>query len=362
METVSLIAVELSYSRGEFVFLSIAVPVYNQAGDLLRTLESLDLVGLTEHNQVEILISDNGSSDKTPSIAFSWAAKYQRSFAYSQEVNIGFSGNFDFLAQKASGQYLWVIGAGDVLVGRSLESLFELLEVQEPDWAVVNGNYSDTEVSFSGPYFEVGDTKRTCKVPVFSHAVSLNIIKTDLARQRIRQDVFFDTASVTGRRTNIGTLDIWEGETRYWPHLESIANQLLSSSAIPRHWLYFKPKTVHPDMNDHGSWDRGFSALKIYVQWVEIVHSAARRLEQSAWLDDLSNELRGHQLLRMLFLIRKDGNIRRSELLKNLREIPQIDFFTRILAWSVISTPIWLARIVAHVRREIVLRLAGEGK
>lgn len=344
------------------MLLSIAVPVYNQARDLSKTLDSLDLVGLSECNQVEILISDNGSSDETSKIAFSWAAKHQRSFAYSQQVNIGFSGNFDFLAQKASGQYLWVIGAGDVLVGSSLHSLLELLEVRQPDWVVVQGDYSDTEGGFSGPYFELGETQRTSKVPVFNHAVSLNIMRADIARQRRKQQVSFDTASVTGRKTNTGVVDIWEGETRYWPHLESIANQLLSSSRIHRHWLYFRPKTVHLDMNDHGSWDRGFTAFKIYAQWVEVVHSASRHCDQSEWLEDLSKELRGSHLLRMLFLIRKDGNIGRLELVKNLQEIPQIDFITRILAWIVISAPSWLAHAAAHVRKAIAIRLTRECK
>ncbi len=50
------------------MWLSVIVPTFNRAGSLKRLLGSLESLESSDSVQVEVLIVDNGSTDKTPSL------------------------------------------------------------------------------------------------------------------------------------------------------------------------------------------------------------------------------------------------------------------------------------------------------
>lgn len=344
------------------LFLTIAIPVFNQCDDLTRTLESIWQVDLVENPRVEILVSDNCSSDATKDVAHDWDSRYSNVQAFYQSKNLGFSGNFDFLATHARGTYIWVVGAGDELTGNGITNLLSLIEQEKPDWVVLNGNYTRRLTGSHSEVGCIGESRFRNDVPLFNHAVSLNIMKTKIARLGVIPGQRPAKSSRLKRRTTMGKSDIWEGESRFWPHLDSIAGYLFQNSEQNLRWIYFNPKSVHLDMNEHGSWDRGFSAMKVYIQWVGVVKSASMSCRNSDWLQSLSLELENMHLVRMLFLVRKDGNIPRRELYSAVRSIGSTLPLYKILARLVILTPVSLARLLAATRGQVLKASKAFGK
>jgi len=81
---------------------SIGMPVYNGEVYLEAALDSL----LTQTFQdFEVVISDNGSTDRTEDICKSYAAKDQRICYYRNEQNLGAGWNFNRVLELASGEY-----------------------------------------------------------------------------------------------------------------------------------------------------------------------------------------------------------------------------------------------------------------
>lgn len=84
---------------------SIGVPVYNGEKYLRQALESL----LSQsHSNIEVIISDNASTDATERICREVAAKDKRVSYIRQQSNNGPIGNFNFVLQQAQGEYfMW---------------------------------------------------------------------------------------------------------------------------------------------------------------------------------------------------------------------------------------------------------------
>ncbi len=82
---------------------TIGLPVYNGADYLDEAMASLCA---QTHMDLQILVSDNASTDETADILARWAARDSRVQVYRQPENIGAWGNFLWLAQNAAGEFL----------------------------------------------------------------------------------------------------------------------------------------------------------------------------------------------------------------------------------------------------------------
>jgi glycosyltransferase involved in cell wall biosynthesis len=84
---------------------SIGLPVYNGARTLERVLESL----LQQtHRELEIVLSDNGSTDATPAIAQTFAARHANLRVVRSDENRGAVWNFNRVVELARGDYfMW---------------------------------------------------------------------------------------------------------------------------------------------------------------------------------------------------------------------------------------------------------------
>jgi glycosyltransferase involved in cell wall biosynthesis len=103
---------------------SIGVPVFNGARHLAHCLESL--VGQT-YDDLEILISDNASTDDTSTICRDYCQRDRRIHYYRQARNIGAAANYNFLVHNASGELFKWAAHDDVcapdLVARCVAAL-----------------------------------------------------------------------------------------------------------------------------------------------------------------------------------------------------------------------------------------------
>ncbi len=114
-------------------FLSICIPTCNRAPFLAECLQSvyLSLVA-AESQDVEIVISDNASTDYTAAVIEEFRKRYARVVYSRNDSNLGFPGNFLRLADLASGRYHWYLGDDDLITPDAIATTL----------AALKGNYS----------------------------------------------------------------------------------------------------------------------------------------------------------------------------------------------------------------------------
>lgn len=97
--------------------LTLGIPTYNGSTYIKDCIESI-VKQLHSHNKyVEILISDNASTDGTDKIVEEYLRKYAYLFRYYRnKTNIGGDRNVDNIFKKARGDFVWLIGDDDQII------------------------------------------------------------------------------------------------------------------------------------------------------------------------------------------------------------------------------------------------------
>lgn len=112
--------------------LSIGMPVHNGARYLEHTLECLR--GQRFDGEVEVLVSDNASTDETPEIIRAAAAADPRIRYVRQEVNLGPAGNFNYVFQHTTGEYFTWLASDDLFEPDFHQRMVDMLRAR-PDAA-----------------------------------------------------------------------------------------------------------------------------------------------------------------------------------------------------------------------------------
>ena len=115
-------------SHPDTPLVTIGVPVYNSERNLRASLEAALAQTLTD---IEVLISDNASTDSTPKICAEYVRSDPRVSYFRQPRNIGVARNWNFVAMKARGRYLKWMSSNDTCEPTMLARCVEVLE-REP--------------------------------------------------------------------------------------------------------------------------------------------------------------------------------------------------------------------------------------
>ena len=108
--------------------ISIGIPVYNGEKFIRKCIESV----LQQTNKnFELIISDNASTDSTRKICEEYLNKDNRIIFVRQDKNMGGGWNFNFLLQKAIGEYFVWVAADTFLLPEFLEKNIAVLESQD---------------------------------------------------------------------------------------------------------------------------------------------------------------------------------------------------------------------------------------
>ena len=102
---------------------TIGLPVYNGAAYLDKALASI--TAQTFQN-MEILVSDNASTDTTPEIISKYAAQDNRIRVHRQSENIGALRNYVWLLENAAAPWIKFAAYDDVLTPNYVEVLYKL--------------------------------------------------------------------------------------------------------------------------------------------------------------------------------------------------------------------------------------------
>ena len=110
--------------------LTIAIPTYNRSKFLRRLLELLasEVKGL--ENEVELLVSDNASTDETQAVCKEMTGRLPLRY-HRQERNVGFDHNALWIVENAQGEYLWMFGDDDLMVEGSIGRMLAFLKEQK---------------------------------------------------------------------------------------------------------------------------------------------------------------------------------------------------------------------------------------
>lgn len=94
------------------ILLTIAIPTYNGAQTIARSLSTI-LPQLTP--EVEVVVSDNGSTDGTARLVREIASTAAQVRFFSNPSNVGFDLNVDLCFQRAVGDFVWIISDDDII-------------------------------------------------------------------------------------------------------------------------------------------------------------------------------------------------------------------------------------------------------
>jgi abequosyltransferase len=92
--------------------LSICIPTYNRAAFLSNTLDSIIAQATDE---VEIVVSDNASTDNTEALVNEYQNRFPRIRYYRNAENLGADRNYLKVVELAQGEYCWLLGSDDAL-------------------------------------------------------------------------------------------------------------------------------------------------------------------------------------------------------------------------------------------------------
>lgn len=109
--------------------LSIAIPTYNRAHFLKEELDILLPQVQNRKEEIEIIISDNASTDDTELVIHEYMQTYDDVIFYFKHTkSIDFEDNFDFAIKHSSGRYIYLLGDDDLHSPDFLSVLFKLIQ------------------------------------------------------------------------------------------------------------------------------------------------------------------------------------------------------------------------------------------
>lgn len=119
----------------EKALVSIAIPTMNRRHDLPT---SIDSVLSQNYQNIELIISDNGSTDDTPEFCRNLAEYDSRVKYIRHEKNLGLIPNWNYSLHASSGKYFMWLGDDDWLEPDTIKTYVNFLEAN-PEFSLVSG-------------------------------------------------------------------------------------------------------------------------------------------------------------------------------------------------------------------------------
>lgn len=128
---------------------SICIPVFNSSALVGRAL--ISLLNQTYKN-IEIIVSDNVSTDNTREVVEQYAKKDSRVRYFRNDSNVGFNGSLLLGYQRARGEFVQLVGDDDWLSKNYIEEGINSFKVN-PDAAAVFPKTVDCKLTDDGKFF-----------------------------------------------------------------------------------------------------------------------------------------------------------------------------------------------------------------
>jgi abequosyltransferase len=164
--------------------LTIAIPTWNRA-QLLDGLLAVLQDELRSEPRVELLVSDNASTDSTAALLEEYRSRGLAMRVLRNEANIGADGNILQCFDEARGKYVWIFSDDDLIERGSMERVLRALSGNDYDLVCIRyynftGGYEDHRkytAATDREYSSAEDLAR--QVHVFFTFISGNIVNKD---------------------------------------------------------------------------------------------------------------------------------------------------------------------------------------
>jgi glycosyltransferase involved in cell wall biosynthesis len=120
--------------------LSIGIVTYNGQFLLKEVLERI--AEEIENKNVELIISDNASTDNTQSIISDFKSKHPRTEYVRNSENIGFDANVNQVVSRSRGRFVWLMSDDDFINPGGVDKVLQVID-QFPELSYIFVNYSN---------------------------------------------------------------------------------------------------------------------------------------------------------------------------------------------------------------------------
>ena len=120
--------------------LSICIPTYNRSKFLSICLEHL-LPQVTGKDNVEVIVVDNASTDKTSALIATFTKKFSFVKYFRNDINLGFDGNVVECIKNANGEYIFFLSDDDIVLPGTINNTLQNIEVHKPT-IICHAHYS----------------------------------------------------------------------------------------------------------------------------------------------------------------------------------------------------------------------------
>lgn len=114
-------------SSNSLIKLTIAIPTYNRSNYLDRCLNSIFANIKGFENDIEVLISNNASTDDTNVVIDKYRERGFNFRYHVHESNCGLEGNLYYCFNNSNGRYLWIFGDDDFLLPGSFKEIYKYI-------------------------------------------------------------------------------------------------------------------------------------------------------------------------------------------------------------------------------------------
>lgn len=159
------------------VVLSICIPTFNRAPFLKECLESIvsQFQNPEIQKTVEIIVSNNGSTDNTEEIISQFTRQFPNIRAIGSSENVGFDKNVLAVVGAASGEYCWLLGDDDALFEDALASIVPYLRTRKYEYILANCwgyNREMTQKAVSRPNMHITEDQEYGSLSEFIHTIT----------------------------------------------------------------------------------------------------------------------------------------------------------------------------------------------
>lgn len=115
------------------ILLTIAIPTYNRARHLATLLQCLHDQVSAVGEAVQVLVSDNASTDETAELLHEWQLRWPALLTRRNDTNLGADGNFCACIDSIDSRYFWIIGDDDLPKNGVIDKVLTMLRTETPD-------------------------------------------------------------------------------------------------------------------------------------------------------------------------------------------------------------------------------------
>ena len=114
------------------MILSICIPTFNRSQKLENTINCIaSQIKEPLVNLVEVIVSDNHSTDSTDKVCNFYSKKYPFIKYHRQKINLGAERNYFYTVENAIGKYIWLISDDDYICDDAIKKIITSLQRNE---------------------------------------------------------------------------------------------------------------------------------------------------------------------------------------------------------------------------------------